>query len=175
MEFLKQYLGDELYAQVEAALKDNDKVKLANLADGGYVAKGKFDDLETEKAKIAQQVADLQKVDGAALQAQVDQLTKDNGALKLGRKLDSKLMASKAMDVTAVGALLDMGKISLDESGQLVGADEQIKGLQQSHAWAFAQTSVPGAGGNPPAADQSAAEEAKMKAAAGLPVNEKTA
>jgi hypothetical protein len=106
MEFLKQYLGDELYAQVAEKLTGNDKVKLANLADG---------------------------------------------------------------------ALLDMGKISLDDSGKLVGADEQIKALQQSHAWAFAQTTMPGAGGNPPAPDQSTAEEAKMRAAAGLPTTTKTA
>jgi hypothetical protein len=175
MEFLKQYLGDELYAQVAEKLTGNDKVKLANLADGGYVAKGKFDELEIDKGKLAKQVADLQKVDGAALQGQVDQLTKDNAALKMGRKLDAALMAAKAHDVTAVGALLDMGKISLDDSGKLVGADEQIKALQQSHAWAFAQTTMPGAGGNPPAPDQSTAEEAKMRAAAGLPTTTKTA
>ena len=44
MEFLKEYLGDELYSQVEAKLKDNDKVKLANLASGEYVSKSKYDD-----------------------------------------------------------------------------------------------------------------------------------
>ena len=42
MEFLKEYLGDELYSQVEAKLKDNDKVKLANLASGEYVSKSKL-------------------------------------------------------------------------------------------------------------------------------------
>ena len=34
MEFLKEFLGDDLYTQVEAKLKGNDKVKLANLASG---------------------------------------------------------------------------------------------------------------------------------------------
>lgn len=150
MDFLKQYLGDELYAQLEEKLKGNDKVKLANLADGGYVAKKKYDDLETAKNGLQDTITELQKVDGTALQGQIDQLTKDNTSLKLGRKLDAALMDAKAVNITAVGALLDMSKISLDDSGKLVGADEQIKELQQSQAWAFVQPSVPGAGGNPP-------------------------
>ena len=37
MEFLKQYISPELYAQLEEELKGNDKVKLGNLADGSYV------------------------------------------------------------------------------------------------------------------------------------------
>ena len=31
MEWLKEFLGDELYSQVEAKLKGNDKVKLENM------------------------------------------------------------------------------------------------------------------------------------------------
>ena len=50
MEFLKEFLGDELYAQVEAKLKGNDKVKIANLASGEYVSKSKYDDKVAELA-----------------------------------------------------------------------------------------------------------------------------
>ena len=52
MEWLKEFLGDELYSQVEAKLKGNDKVKLANLASGEYVSKSKFDDKEKELQMI---------------------------------------------------------------------------------------------------------------------------
>ena len=59
-------------------------------------------------------------------------------------------MNAGAVNITAVGALLDMSKISLDEKGNLVGADEQIKALKETQKWAFIQPAVPGAGGNPP-------------------------
>ena len=56
MEFLKAILGDDLYSQVEAAINSfngneankANQVKLANLATGEYVGKGKYDALETQ-------------------------------------------------------------------------------------------------------------------------------
>ncbi len=149
MEFLKPILGDELYAQVEAALKGNDKVKLANLADGQYVGRDKFEALEKIKNGFETENGNLKKLDAAGLQATNEKLTTDNAALKLGRKLDAALYGAEAKNVVAVGAMLDMSKISLDDAGNLVGADEQIKALKQSQAWAFGQPGVPGAGGNP--------------------------
>lgn len=46
MEFLKTLFGDSklTQAEFEAALKSHPEIKLANLADGGYVAKSKYDD-----------------------------------------------------------------------------------------------------------------------------------
>jgi len=174
MDFLKPVLGDELYAQVETKLKGNDKIKLANLADGGYVDAGKFDTADKERLRLDAENKQLKAIDTAGLQASNEQLKGENAALQLGRKLDAALYTAQAKNVTAVGAMLDMSKISLDDKGNLVGADEQIKALQQSQAWAFGQTSVPGAGGNPPAPDQGAAELATMRTAAGLPAAGKT-
>ena len=56
MEFLKEILGDALYAQVEQAMNayngneaNRDKqVKLANLSTGEYVGKGKYDALQAQ-------------------------------------------------------------------------------------------------------------------------------
>ena len=62
MEFLKEILGEELYSQVEAKLKGNDKVKLANLASGEYVSKSKFDDKVQELATANQTITDLQGI-----------------------------------------------------------------------------------------------------------------
>jgi hypothetical protein len=61
MEFLKEALGDELYNQVAAKLKGNDKIKLANLADGGYVGKEKFDASETTVADLRKQLTDRER------------------------------------------------------------------------------------------------------------------
>jgi len=150
MDFLKPVLGDELYAQVEAALKGNDKIKLANLADGGYVDAGKFKAADDARLAAEARVTELEKIDTAALQTDNEKLKGENAGLQLGRKLDAKLYAAQAKNITAVGALLDMSKISIDDKGNLVGADEQITALKQANAWAFGEASVPGAGGNPP-------------------------
>jgi hypothetical protein len=169
MEFLKEHLGEELYNQVAEKLKGNDKVKLANLAEGGYVDKGKFTaaeqikkDLETQIADRDSQLETLKKSagDNETLKAKIAELQNENTAFKtdyenklkaaqLDAALDRKLFEVKAVDNVAVKALLDMNKISLDGEN-LIGADEQIKALQDSKKWAFAQPSVPGAGGNPP-------------------------
>ena len=42
MEFLKEILGEELYAQVAAKLEGNKTVKLANLASGDYAHSGAY-------------------------------------------------------------------------------------------------------------------------------------
>lgn len=46
MGFLNTLFGDRALtrAEFEAALKSHSEIKLVNLADGGYVAKGKYDD-----------------------------------------------------------------------------------------------------------------------------------
>lgn len=153
MEFLKEVLGEELYNQVAEKLKGNDKIKLANLAEGKYVSKEKFDTAELARKNAEDKLAELQKIDTAGLQAENEQLKKDLEATKLSAKVDAALMGAKAVNVTAVKALLDMSKISLD-GDKLVGADEQIKTLKETQKWAFEQPYVPGAPGNPvPPAD----------------------
>lgn len=47
MEFLKEILTEELYTSLEDALKDKN-VKLANLTDGNYVSREKYQALEKE-------------------------------------------------------------------------------------------------------------------------------
>ena len=61
MEFLKEILSEELYASLEDALKDKD-VKLANLTDGNYVSREKYQALQEENntlKKGAQENEDL--------------------------------------------------------------------------------------------------------------------
>lgn len=53
MEFLKEILGEELYAQVAAKLEGNKTVKLANLASGEYVSKAKYEsDMQAKETRI---------------------------------------------------------------------------------------------------------------------------
>lgn len=171
MEFLKEHLGDELYNQVVAKLNGNDKVKLANLAEGGYVGKEKFTTLETTHNDLKTQLTDRDKqletlkaaagdneklkqeiirLQGVNTQAITDAEAKVK-QMQLDHSIDAALIKAGAVNTTAVKALLDGSKLSLDTNGNLIGADEQIKGLQEKEKWAFTQPAVPGAGANPPA------------------------
>lgn len=145
MEFLKQIFGDKAltYSDLEAALKDSKDVKLANLASGEYVDKGKFAALETKNKTLAEQLSKLGDVKPDELQAEISRLKQENEAAEqkyqqalLDHAVESRLMSEGAVDVRAVRALLDMSKIRLD-GDNLIGADEQISALKKEKAWAF--------------------------------------
>ena len=65
MEFLKAILGDEVYAQLEKAIKEHNtkpenkekQVKIADLGTGEYVSSEKYKSLETDKGSVAEQLA----------------------------------------------------------------------------------------------------------------------
>ncbi len=63
MEFLKTVFGDKpmTYAELEAALKDNKNIKLANLAGGQYVDKDKLDTKISELAAANETIKNLQE------------------------------------------------------------------------------------------------------------------
>lgn len=173
MEFLKEHLGDELYNKLTEKLKDNDKVKLANLAGGEYIGKDKFTAAETAKKQLEEQLkernAQLETLkksagDNETLKAEIAKLQQANTTAQaefdaklktaqLDYQLEARLMKEGAINTKAVKALLDSSKISLDGEN-LIGIDDQLKTLKEKEKWAFAdkETDVPGGGGNPPPA-----------------------
>lgn len=180
MEFLKEALGDELYNQVAAKLKGNDKIKLANLADGGYVGKEKFDASETTIADLRKQLADRDK-DIAALKKSTgdnETLTKQLGDLQAKYKTDTEALQTKinqnalnaALDLgitkakgknsTAIKALLDMSKLSLKDDGTVDGLDATLDALKKSDGYLFDQveTKPEGSGFHSGAPDPSSPE-----------------
>lgn len=145
MEFLKEILGEELYAQVAAKLEGNDSVKLANLATGEYVSKSKYVDELAVKDKRIQELADTIKnfegVDVKQLQADVENWkTKYNQDLESAR-LDSAIQLAIAKSGTlsekALMGLLDKDKIKFDKDGKLTGLDEQIEAIKKEDSFLF--------------------------------------
>lgn len=160
MEFLKALLGAELYAQIEAKInehngneanKDN-QIKIANLASGEYVGKGKYDALdallkgkEAELTSANGLIAELKKgtkgneelqgkITGyeaqvADLQAQLQE-TKINSAVKVA------LLSEKAVDVDYLTfklneKLKEKGEtLTLDENDNIKGWDALKDGLK---------------------------------------------
>ena len=145
MEFLKEFLGDDLYTQVEAKLKGNDKVKLANLASGEYVSKSKYDDeIKVKDTKITELSDTVKKFDGvdvAKLQQDVknwekkyqDDLTsaKKEAAIKLAIA-DAKPKSEKALM-----AFLDTDIVKLNEDDTVTGLKEQLENIKKDNGFLF--------------------------------------
>ena len=64
MEFLKEILGEELYSQAKEKVDSYNKehkdkpIKIANLGEGNYISKDKFDSKENEVNTLKKQVED---------------------------------------------------------------------------------------------------------------------
>lgn len=145
MEFLKEILGEELYAQVAAKLEGNKTVKLANLASGDYVSRAKYDsDMQAKETRIqelTQSVKDFDGVDVKQLQKDVnDWKTKYDHDLE-ETKRDSAIRLAIAKSGTlsekALMGLLDKDKIKLDKDGNLTGLDEQIEAIKKEDSFLF--------------------------------------
>lgn len=169
MDFLKAILGEELYKQLEAAVNayngneaNKDKqVKLANLASGEYVGKGKHDALqalldgktgELEKANTL--IADLKKgnKDNEGLQTkitdyenQVAQLQAELEQTKLDNAIQLALRDAKALDPDYLAFKLrekySADELKLGEDGKIKGMDDKLAGLKTQFPTQFESNS----------------------------------
>lgn len=152
MEELKSIFGESAltYDQFSEALEKADKktINLANLAKGGYVAKDKFTNKETELATAQNTIRELQdaakkwdgvdveklKGDMAALQTKYDS---DLAAARLDNAVNMALVEAKARDPKLVKALLDMSVVKQD-GDTVLGLKDQLEKITGSHAYLFA-------------------------------------
>lgn len=158
MEFLKAILGDDLYAQLEQALNayngneaNKDKqVKLANLAGGEYVGKGKYDALQaqldgvtTERDTANNLIAELKKgtkgneeLQGkiTGYETQVAQLQAELEKTKLDNAIQLALRDAKAIDPDYLAFKLrekyKPEELTLDENGKIKGMEDKLSGLK---------------------------------------------
>lgn len=153
MEFLKEIFGDKAltYADLEAALKDNEKVKLGNLAGGAYVGKEKFDAKEKELLSANDLIQQLKESNSGneELQSKVAEYEKQITALnqqleteRLEGALKTALIQAKATDVDYLAyKLKEKGEIKLDDSGKIAGIDDVISSLKTELPSFFEQDS----------------------------------
>lgn len=151
MDWLKEFLGEELYSQVEAKLKGNDKIKLANLASGEYVSKAKYDDDIKEKDTTISELTDkVKEFDGVDVKQFQDDIKewetkyaegiateKKNSAIKLAIAL------SKPKNEKALMALLDTDIIKVDDKGNVTGLKEQLENIKKDNDFLFEKEEVP--------------------------------
>jgi hypothetical protein len=153
MEFLKEILGEELYAQFVARVNEHNgneanrdkQVKIGNLGTGEYVGKGKYDALqelvngkETELRTANELIAELKKgtKGNEELQqkigdydAQVAQLQAQLQETKIKSAIKVALLSEKAVDVDYLTFKLNE---KLKENGEALELDENdnIKGWE---------------------------------------------
>lgn len=171
MDFLKDILGTELFEQVANAVNayngdeaNKDKqIKIANLASGKYVDKGKYTALEELLNKKDSDLTDAQKlIEGlkesagkgedmatkiaefeTTIRNQQEELKKAKTESAL--KIELLSAGAKADDIDYL--LFKLGndsdfKAELDENGKLKGIDEKMKNLKTIYPNQFeAQTS----------------------------------
>ena len=128
-----------------------DKVLEANKTQlEGYIPKSRFDEVNNAKKQLETDVAERDKQlntlkdsagDNETLKNEItklqneNQTAKDNyekeiAGMKLNSAIETALGTHKAKNITAVKALLDTSKISLDNEN-LLGFEEQVKALKE--------------------------------------------
>ena len=127
MEFLKELLGEELYGQVEKAVKvfngkpenKEKQVKIANLTTGEYVGKAKYDSLELEKKNLEMQITTLKGTIETLKES-----NKDNGDLQgtiTKLKEDLKLQQAQNIKTSQTYALKELlGKAGVTDPDYLI-------------------------------------------------------
>lgn len=153
MEFLKEILGEELFAQVAEKINAHNgneankehQIKVANLGTGEYVGKGRFDSLQalfdgqkTELEKANGLIAELRKATKGneemqgkitAYDAQVAELQKQLAEVKIAGALKVALLSASAK-TEDIDYLTYRIRQNLTKEGKTLELDdaEQIKG-----------------------------------------------
>lgn len=168
MEFLKEILGNDLYAQLETALNayngneaNKDKqIKLANLGSGEYVGKGKYDALQalldgktTELDTANGLIAELKKgtkgnedLQGkiTTYEGQIQQLQQQLQETKIKSAIKVALLSEKALDVDYLSYKLETklkeeGKtLELDDADNIKDWNNLLSGLKTQFPNQFA-------------------------------------
>lgn len=171
MEFLKAILGEELYKQFAEKVNayngdesNKDKqIKLANLAGGEYVGKGKYDalqalldgktgELETANGLIAELKKGTkgnEELQGkiTAYEGEVQQLQEQLQETKIKSAIKVALLSEKALDVDYLtfkleSKLKDEGKaLELDDNDNIKGWNDMLSGLKTQFPTQFESSS----------------------------------
>lgn len=144
---------------IAMGLTEEQAKKVMDSLDGNFVTKTRFNEVNEENKTLKQSVADRDKQledlkkssgDNAKLKKQIETLQQQNAEqqkaheaelkqLKLDNAIDTALTAAGAKNVKAVKPFIDTTKIKLGEDGKLTGLDEQLKEVQKTEGYLFAE------------------------------------
>lgn len=122
-------------------------------------AKADYDDVKEQLDTAQTTIADLKKnnADNEKLQATIteheatiEKLQKESTQKDFNYKLEDALKSSKAKNLKALKALLDMDKVKL-EGDKIAGLEDQLKALKETDAYLFDEAEAqPNLGGAKP-------------------------
>lgn len=144
---------------IAMGLTEDQAKKVMDSLDGNFVTKTRFNEINEENKTLKQSVADRDKQledlkkssgDNAALQQQISDLQQQNAdqqkaheaelnQLKLDNAIDTALTAAGAKNIKAVKPFIDTTKVKLGDDGKLTGLDEQLKEVQKTEGYLFAE------------------------------------
>ncbi len=175
MDFLQKLFGDKAltFDEFKKAAEGEKDLKLINLADGGYVAKEKFEAKETELKNANTQLSEANKqieefkgMDIEGIKAAADEWkTKAEKAVEESEKQQKEFNAREylggfpfASEMAKKAAISEfMAQEFQYKDGKFIGADEYMEKLKESDPGAFASDSNDPkftrggtGGGNPP-------------------------
>lgn len=156
---LEELLGEELYKQVKekidaANANESDKLKhigYADLSEGEYVSKGKYDTAVAEKENLAGQIKTLNTTIGDLKKNNADNETLQNTIADLQTKLKDQQTANEKISKTYAlkesltkQGVLDpdyliykaggLDKFMFDKEGKPVGVEEAVKPYKEDKA-----------------------------------------
>lgn len=184
IEVLKEHLTEDTFNQVTTELKGKD-LKLADLSQGGYVSKSKYDAAITD-ANSHKETAGKWENNYNTLKGEYDTLQGEFDTFKTtteGEKAASEkqvikamvqtdLVKAKARDIEVVMPLIDLDKVTRTDAG-LEGLTEQLDALKESKAYLFGTEEAQpnkGKSGLNHGAGEPNGDEDKIKKIMGLPI-----
>lgn len=177
IEVLKEHLTEDTFKQVTTELEGKD-LKLADLSQGGYVSKSKYDAAITD-ANSHKETAEKWEGNYNTLKGEYDTFkTTAEGEKAASEKqlikaiAQTDLVKAKARDIEVIMPLIDFEKISKTDAG-LEGLTEQIDALKESKAYLFDledQGAGKGKSGLNHGAGDPKSDEEKIKKIMGLPI-----
>lgn len=146
---LKELLGEELFAQVDAAIGANDQVNLVNATDG-YRPKAEYDALQAQlteqSATAAEESEELNTLKEKIALLEQEKTESDTAhqaeleALKKDQQIDRYLLDHDVRSLKAVSGFIDRTGVTLDESGTLTGLEEQLSAIREEAPYLFHET-----------------------------------
>ena len=144
---------------IAMGLTEEQAKKVMDSLDGNFVTKTRFNEVNEENKTLKQSVLDRDKqledlkkysCDNAELKKQIETLQQQNAEqqkahetemkqLKLDNAIDTALTAAGAKNVKAVKPFIDTTKIKFGDDGKLIGLDEQLKEVQKTEGYLFAE------------------------------------
>lgn len=149
MDFLKEHLSEETYNALVKELEGKD-IKLANLSQGEYISKGKFE-AQSKEYNEAKKLIEQLKGENAnneglqskiqAYEQQIAQLKAEAEQAKLESAVKVKLLEAKAKPTDIDYLMFKMQqnneKLQFDDQGNVKGIDDIVSGLKTSYASNF--------------------------------------